>query len=200
MRILRDCRTWCALKKAPQCRQTFWWCRRSRNSLGQVHAPHASRHLARPTFGRSVYARNPESVEEIQAPSRSGETLADWPRRGRSQTWRYLRVETHRLDDNHKVALLVINHPPVNALNERTSTNFTVVQQLEHQDDVDAVVITGARGAFVAGADVKEPLEVGEAGDLESARTPNAAQAAFAALEQLGRPVIAAVNGPAGWR
>ena len=72
------------------------------------------------------------------------------------------------------------------------------MQQLEHQDDVDAVVITGARGAFVAGADVKELLEVGEAGDLESARTaPNAAQAAFAALEQLGKPVIAAVNGPA---
>ena len=87
----------------------------------------------------------------------------------------------------------------MNALNERTLDELhTVVQQLEHQDDIDAVVITGARGAFVAGADVKELLEVGEAGDLESARTPpNTAQAAFAALEQLGKPVIAAVNGPA---
>ena len=124
--------------------------------------------------------RNPESVEEIQG------AVAQWRDFGRLaearqiiQTWRYLRVETHRLDDNHKVALLVINHPPVNALNERTLDELhTVVQQLEHQDDVDAVVITGARGAFVAGADVKELLEVGEAGDLESARTPpNAAQA-----------------------
>ena len=144
--------------------------------------------------------RNPESVEEIQS------AVAQWRDFGRLaqarqiiQTWRYLRVETHRLDDQHKVALLIINHPPVNALNERTLDELhTVVQQLEHQDDVDAVVITGARGAFVAGADVKELLEVGEAGDLESARTaPNAAQAAFAALEQLGKPVIAAVNGPA---
>ena len=65
--------------------------------------------------------RNPESVEEIQG------AVAQWRDFGRLaearqiiQTWRYLRVETHRLDDNHKVALLVINHPPVNALNERT--------------------------------------------------------------------------------
>jgi acrylyl-CoA reductase (NADPH)/3-hydroxypropionyl-CoA dehydratase/3-hydroxypropionyl-CoA synthetase len=118
--------------------------------------------------------RNPESVEEIQG------AVAQWRDFGRLaearqiiQTWRYIRVETHRLDDHHKVALLVITHPPVNALNERTLDELhTVVQQLEHQDDIDAVVITGARGAFVAGADVKELLEVGEAGDIESARTP----------------------------
>jgi enoyl-CoA hydratase/carnithine racemase len=50
----------------------------------------------------------------------------------------------------------------------------------------------------VAGADVKELLEIGEAGDLESARRlPNAAHTAFSVLENLGKPVIAAVNGPA---
>jgi acrylyl-CoA reductase (NADPH)/3-hydroxypropionyl-CoA dehydratase/3-hydroxypropionyl-CoA synthetase len=50
----------------------------------------------------------------------------------------------------------------------------------------------------VAGADVKELLEVGEAGDRESAQTlPNAAQTAFGELERLGKPVVAAVNGPA---
>jgi acrylyl-CoA reductase (NADPH)/3-hydroxypropionyl-CoA dehydratase/3-hydroxypropionyl-CoA synthetase len=41
-------------------------------------------------------------------------------------------------------------------------------------------------------------LEIGESGDLDSALTlPNAAQAAFASLEKLDKPVIAAVNGPA---
>ena len=108
------------------------------------------------------------------------------------QTWRYIRLETHPLTADKHVALAGhFTHPPVNALNERTLDELhTVVQQLEHQDDIDAVVITGARGAFVAGADVKELLEVGEAGDIESARTPpNTAQAAFAALEQLGKPV-----------
>ncbi len=144
--------------------------------------------------------RNPESVEEI---SRAVSQWRDYGQLAEArqivQSWRYLRVETHRLDDQHKVALLIINHPPVNALNERTLDELhTVIQQLEHQDDIDAIVVTGAGGAFVAGADVKELLEIGEAGDLESARTlPNAAQAAFAALEGLQKPVVAAVNGPA---
>ncbi len=144
--------------------------------------------------------RNPESVDEIKNAVRQWRDFGKLAEaRQIIQTWRYLRVENHRLNDQHKVALLIINHPPVNALNERTLDELhTVIQQLEHQDDVDAVVITGSRGVFVAGADVKELLEVGEAGDIESARTPpNAAQAAFAALEQLGKPVIAAVNGPA---
>ena len=60
------------------------------------------------------------------------------------------------------------------------------------------MVITGARGTFVAGADVKELLKIGEKGDLESAVTlPNAAQTAFSIIEDLDIPVIAAVNGPA---
>ena len=73
-----------------------------------------------------------------------------------------------------------------------------MLEHLAARQDTVAVVITGARSAFVAGADVKELLDVGEAGDLESARTPpNAAHAAFSTLENLGKPVIAAVNGPA---
>jgi acrylyl-CoA reductase (NADPH)/3-hydroxypropionyl-CoA dehydratase/3-hydroxypropionyl-CoA synthetase len=94
--------------------------------------------------------RNPESVEEIQS------AVAQWRDFGRLaearqiiQTWRYLRVETHRIDDQHKVALLVINHPPVNALNERTLDELhTVVQQLEHQDDVDACGYYGCTGCI----------------------------------------------------
>jgi acrylyl-CoA reductase (NADPH)/3-hydroxypropionyl-CoA dehydratase/3-hydroxypropionyl-CoA synthetase len=45
---------------------------------------------------------------------------------------------------------------------------------------------------------VKELLEIGEAGDMDSARTPpNAAQTAFSTLENLDKPVVAAVNGAA---
>ena len=144
--------------------------------------------------------RNPEVVEEIRA------AVAQWRDHGALaaarqivQTWRYLRVETHRITEQHRVALVVINNPPVNALNERTLDELhTVVQQLSKQKDIDALVITGARGTFVAGADVKELLKIGEAGDIESARTPpNAAQTAFASIERFGKPVIAAVNGPA---
>ncbi len=144
--------------------------------------------------------RNPEVVDEIAA------TVEKWKSFGRLsearqivQTWRYLRVETHEIAPDKNVALLVVDSPPVNSLNERSLDEFnTVLQHLLHQESVSAVVVTGARNAFVAGADVKELLEVGEEGDMDSARTPpNAAHTAFSTLENLDKPVIAAVNGPA---
>ena len=122
-------------------------------------------------------AKNPESVDEIR------HAVAQWKDFGRLtearrvvQTWRYLRVETHEIAPDRLVALVVVNSPPVNALSERTLDELhTALQQLAHQSDLSAMVITGARGTFVAGADVKELLKIGEKGDLESAVTlPNA--------------------------
>jgi len=144
--------------------------------------------------------RNPEIVDEIS------NTVAEWKAFGRLtearqivQSYRYLRVENHELAPGKQVALVIIDHPPVNSLNERSLDELnTVLQHIANREETAAVVITGARSAFVAGADVKELLEVGEAGDLESARTlPNAAHTAFSVLENLDKPVIAAVNGPA---
>ncbi len=144
--------------------------------------------------------RNPEVVEEIS------KAVEQWKAFGRLaearqivQSWRYLRVETHEIAAGRNVALLIVDSPPVNSLNERSLDEFnTVLQHLVHQQSIAAIVVTGARSAFVAGADVKELLEVGEAGDMDSARTPpNAAHTAFSTLENIGKPVIAAVNGPA---
>jgi len=144
--------------------------------------------------------RNPEVVEEIR------DTVAQWKAFGRLsearqivQSYRYLRVENHLLAPGKQLALVVIDHPPVTSLNERTLDELhTVLAHLAQQAETAAVVITGAGNAFVAGADVKELLEVGEAGDLASAQTPpNAAQTAFSALEAFDKPVVAAVNGPA---
>ena len=115
------------------------------------------------------------------------------------QTHRFVRVETHEIAPGHCAALLLIDAPPVNSLNERSLDELnTVLQHLAQQERIEAVVISGARGAFVAGADVKELLDIGETGDPASARTPvNAAHTAFSLLETLGKPTIAAVNGPA---
>jgi len=115
------------------------------------------------------------------------------------QSWRYVRLETHQVEDNRQVGVLFINNPPVNALNERALDELhTVIHQIHHQASLDGLIITGSRSTFVAGADVKELLKIGEVGDFESAMTlPNAAHAAFSAIEQLPIPVIAAINGPA---
>ncbi len=151
-------------------------------------------------LGDTSTLRNPEVVDEIRA------TVAEWRAFGRLgdareivQSHRYLRVENHRVAPGKTVALLTIDSPPVNSLNERSLDELhTVLQHIRERQDTVALIVTGARSAFVAGADVKELLEVGEAGDLDSARTPpNAAHAAFSTLENLGKPVIAAVNGPA---
>jgi acrylyl-CoA reductase (NADPH)/3-hydroxypropionyl-CoA dehydratase/3-hydroxypropionyl-CoA synthetase len=142
----------------------------------------------------------PRSSTRSRRSSRNGAPSASSPRRGRScRSYRYLRLETHEIAPGRFAALLVIDSPPVNSLNERSLDELnTVLQHLASQEQIEGLVITGARNAFVAGADVKELLEVGEAGDLESAQTPpNAAHTAFSALENLGKPVIAAVNGPA---
>jgi len=144
--------------------------------------------------------RNPESVPEIQA------IVENWRAFGQLtqareivQSHRFLRLETHEILPGRFAALLVIDAPPVNSLNERSLDELnTVLQHIAHQDRIEALVVTGARNAFVAGADVKELLEIGEAADMASAQTPpNAAHTAFSVLENLDKPVIAAVNGPA---
>ena len=144
--------------------------------------------------------RNPEAIYEIQ------QVVKKWKEWGRLsderqilQLYRYLRVENHEVAPGKIVALVVIDNPPVNSLNERSLDELnTVLAHLHRRDEVVAVVITGARTSFVAGADVKELLEVGEAGDRESALTlPNAAHQAFSTIEAMDKPVIAAVNGAA---
>ena len=144
--------------------------------------------------------RNPESVEEAQAAVRA------WREHGELEDvrqvverHRYARVESHEVAPGKRVAVVELKNPPVNALGERALDDLGIIaQHLGERADTIAVVITGAGTSFVAGADVKELLDIGEAADRASAITPpNAAQEAFGRLERLGKPVIAAVNGPA---
>lgn len=144
--------------------------------------------------------RNPEVVEEIRQVVDAWRNLSQLGEvRNIVQTYRYLRWETHRVGPQSSIAVLWVSHPPVNALNERALDELnTVLQHIRSHSEIQGLVISGAGRAFVAGADVKELLDVGEAGDIDSARTPpNAAQTAFATLENLSIPVLAAVNGPA---
>ena len=144
--------------------------------------------------------RNPEAIDEIQG------VVKKWKEWGRLaderqilQLYRYLRVENHEVAPGKVVALVTIDNPPVNSLNERSLDEMnTVLSHLMRREEVAAVVVTGARTSFVAGADVKELLEIGEAGDRDSALTlPNAAHQAFTTIEMMDKPVIAAVNGAA---
>jgi acrylyl-CoA reductase (NADPH)/3-hydroxypropionyl-CoA dehydratase/3-hydroxypropionyl-CoA synthetase len=151
-------------------------------------------------LGDTSTLRNPESVDEIRkavSQWREYSRLAD--ERRVLEQYRYLEVETHRLVEGKELAVVRLTHPPVNALNERSLDELlTVLHHLARREAVAGVVVTGSGTTFVAGADVKELLEVGELGDREGAATlPHAAHAAFDALEHLGKPVVAAANGAA---
>ena len=98
-----------------------------------------------------------------------------------------------------RVATLVINHPPVNALNEQTLTELNAAfDALLADDGVKVIVLTGGgQLAFVAGADI------GTIQSLVSGRDPvatlgaasKAGQDLFTKIEQSTKPVIAAING-----
>jgi enoyl-CoA hydratase len=92
-------------------------------------------------------------------------------------------------------ALVTINRPQVlNALNGRTLDELRrVMRDLAEDPEVRAIIVTGAgEKAFVAGADI------GELADLPPARAQEHArmgQRVFDLIENLGKPVIAAING-----
>lgn len=99
------------------------------------------------------------------------------------------------LDRDGPVAVVTINRPKVlNALNGPTLTELgAAMTHLEADADVGAIVLTGAGDrAFVAGADINELAVLSPVEGLEHARR---GQRLFDAIEQLGKPVIAAVNG-----
>jgi enoyl-CoA hydratase/carnithine racemase len=96
------------------------------------------------------------------------------------------------------VAVATVDNPPVNALgNETLDALIEVAERLAGDDDVRAVVLTGAGDkAFVAGADIDEYSTVlGDRAWIEDNTTRS--RRAFAAWERLPRPVVAAVQASA---
>jgi len=93
------------------------------------------------------------------------------------------------------VATVTVNRPEkMNALNAATIVELnSCFQNLALDDGVRVVVITGAgEKAFIAGADINELAQM-TAG--ESERLAAGGQALTNLIENLGKPVIAAVNG-----
>ena len=98
-------------------------------------------------------------------------------------------------DGHAGVAVITLNRPDkLNALNaELLRELHTAITTCQHDPNVRVVVITGSGPkAFAAGADIAE-LHANDAvgGKLFAER----GQAVFTAIERLGKPVIAAVNG-----
>lgn len=99
------------------------------------------------------------------------------------------------INKEERMAILTINRPQVlNALNRDTLMELIqVIPQLEADEEIDVVIVTGAgEKAFVAGADIAYMRDLNA---MEGRAFGALGQQAFRAVEQMSKPVIAAVNG-----
>jgi len=96
----------------------------------------------------------------------------------------------------NKIALVTINRPTkLNALNKATLAELhSAFSELETNDAVQAIILTGSgEKAFVAGADIAEFADFSAAEGTQLAAEGH--QKVFDHIENLKKPVIAAVNG-----
>jgi enoyl-CoA hydratase len=106
-----------------------------------------------------------------------------------------MSFENLLVDRDGAVAVVTINRPKVlNALNSHTIRELrSAIEELGRDNDVRAIVLTGAgEKAFVAGADINELAALSPVEGKEHGRT---GQAVFDLIENLGKPVVAAING-----
>lgn len=99
------------------------------------------------------------------------------------------------------VALLTLNRPDrMNAWNaDLSSRYFALLEQCAADDDIRAIVVTGAGRGFCAGADMDALQSIGGSSNSQSGGAPSAEAASGSQLQSftttVPKPVIAAVNG-----
>lgn len=94
----------------------------------------------------------------------------------------------------NRMAIVTINRPPVNPLNTQVFHELAnLFGELEVNDEVRVIVLTGSgEKAFVAGADINEMASLDLVGINQMNKT---SRAVFSKIENLSKPVIAALNG-----
>ena len=106
-----------------------------------------------------------------------------------------LTLENVLYEKKGPIAYVTLNRPKVlNALNQRTWQDLRAAFEDARDDaDVRGVILTGAGDkAFIAGADISELAQVTA---IQAERSSTYGQEVLNLIENLGKPVIAAVNG-----
>ena len=103
-----------------------------------------------------------------------------------------MRVELVDYSTQDGVAVITLNRPPMNALNNAMISDIDVAVAMAEAIDVRAVVITGAPH-FAAGADITGFQKTFESGGDE--RQASGLSEVIARFANLEKPTIAAING-----
>src|SRR5260370_17972559 len=104
-------------------------------------------------------------------------------------------LETVIYEKKDAIAYVTVNRPKVlNALNHRTWADLrTAFEEARADAEVRGVILTGSGDkAFIAGADISELAQVTA---VEAERSSSCGQGVLNLIKNLGKPVIAAVNG-----
>src|SRR2546427_77626 len=105
------------------------------------------------------------------------------------------RLENLLYEKKGPIAYVTLNRPKVlNALNQATWDDLrTAFEDARDDPEIRGVILTGAGDkAFIAGADIGELAHVTA---VEAEQSSSYGQAVLDLIENLGKPVIAAVNG-----
>lgn len=104
-------------------------------------------------------------------------------------------LETLHIDINDMTAHITLNRPDTrNAMNTQMVDELTdVFQQLKDDQEIRAVVLSGAEGVFCSGGDIKEMRE----NDMPDARSALNMDTMLQAVNQASQVVIARVEGAA---
>jgi enoyl-CoA hydratase/3-hydroxyacyl-CoA dehydrogenase len=105
-------------------------------------------------------------------------------------------LRTVRISKENNIGIITMNRPEaLNALNSKVLSDLKgAICELEQDNEISVVIITGEGKAFVAGADIKEMLKKSP---MEAREFTYLGQHVFKRIENMSKPVIAAVNGVA---
>jgi enoyl-CoA hydratase/carnithine racemase len=101
--------------------------------------------------------------------------------------------ELVRVETDQAVATIRLDRPPMNALNGQVQVELAAAAaQVAEDESIRAVILYGGEKIFAAGADINEMAEASYGRMLaDTARL----QAAFTAVAQIPKPVVAAITG-----
>jgi enoyl-CoA hydratase/carnithine racemase len=100
-----------------------------------------------------------------------------------------MELENIILEKKDHIAVVTLNHPPVNAWDLGTTRDFEkAIDDVEKDENIRVVIITGGGDkSFSAGFDIKDAANGEKIGEI--------VRALWVRIDRFGKPVIAAING-----